>query len=60
MPVWAGHCGRRGGGKRSVPSPAKWQTEDSSYWACCDQIVSGEGNASRYYPSIITSALWIG
>jgi hypothetical protein len=37
----------------------KWQTEGSSYWACCDQIVSGEGKASRYYPRIITSALWI-
>ena len=37
----------------------KWQTEGSSYWACCDQIVSGEGKASRYYPRIITSALWM-
>jgi hypothetical protein len=38
----------------------KWQVEGSSYWACCDQIVSGEGKASRYYPRIITSALWMG
>jgi len=37
----------------------KWQAEGSSYWACCDQIVSGEGKASRYYPRIITSALWM-
>jgi len=37
----------------------QWQTEGSSYWACCDQIVSGEGKASRYYPRIITSALWM-
>ena len=37
----------------------KWQVEGSSYWACCDQIVSGEGKASRYYPRIITSALWM-
>jgi len=37
----------------------KWQTVGSSYWACCDQIVSGEGKASRYYPRIITSALWM-
>ncbi|MGZ4815990.1 MAG: glycoside hydrolase family 52 protein, partial [Terriglobales bacterium] len=37
----------------------RWQTEGSSYWACCDQIVSGEGKASRYYPRIITSALWM-
>jgi hypothetical protein len=31
----------------------------SAYWACSDQIVSGEGKASRYYPRIITSALWM-
>ncbi len=37
----------------------KWQTEGSSDWACRDQIVSGEGKASRYYPRIITSALWM-
>jgi hypothetical protein len=37
----------------------KWQVEGSSFWACCDQIVSGEGKASRYYPRIITSALWM-
>jgi hypothetical protein len=37
----------------------KWQAEGSSYWACSDQIVSGEGKASRYYPRIITSALWM-
>ncbi|MGO8757867.1 MAG: glycoside hydrolase family 52 protein [Terracidiphilus sp.] len=37
----------------------KWQTEGSSFWACCDQIVSGEGKASRYYPRIVTSALWM-
>ena len=36
-----------------------WQTVGSAYWACSDQIVSGEGKASRYYPRIITSALWI-
>ena len=33
--------------------------EGSAYWACSDQIVSGEGKASRYYPRIITSALWM-
>ncbi len=37
----------------------KWQTEGSSYWACCDQIVSGKAQGSRYYPRIITSALWM-
>ena len=37
----------------------KWQTNGSSYWACCDQIVSGKAQGSRYYPRIITSALWM-
>lgn len=37
----------------------KWQTDGSSYWACCDQIVSGEAKGSRYYPRIITTALWM-
>jgi len=37
-----------------------WEAVGSAYWACSDQIVSGEGKASRYYPRIITSALWMG
>jgi xylan 1,4-beta-xylosidase len=36
-----------------------WQVIGSAYWACSDQIVSGEGKASRYYPRIVTSALWM-
>jgi xylan 1,4-beta-xylosidase len=36
-----------------------WQVVGSAYWACSDQIVSGEGKASRYYPRIVTSALWM-
>jgi hypothetical protein len=38
---------------------AKWQTDGSSYWECCDQILSGKAEGSRYYPRIITSALWM-
>jgi xylan 1,4-beta-xylosidase len=45
--------------RRADAAHVKWQTEGSSYWACCDQIVSGEGKASRYYPRIITCALWM-
>ena len=45
--------------KKADAAHVKWQTVGSSYWACCDQIVSGEGKASRYYPRIITSALWM-
>jgi hypothetical protein len=46
--------------KKADAAHTTWQTVGSSYWACCDQIVSGEGKASRYYPRIITSALWLG
>jgi hypothetical protein len=45
--------------KKADAAHTHWQTVGSAYWACCDQIVSGEGKASRYYPRIITSALWI-
>ncbi|MDE2264268.1 MAG: hypothetical protein KGL29_00075 [Alphaproteobacteria bacterium] len=45
--------------KKADAAHVKWQTVGSAYWACCDQIVSGEGKASRYYPRIITSALWL-
>ncbi|MGE5486649.1 MAG: glycoside hydrolase family 52 protein [bacterium] len=36
-----------------------WQVKGSSYWACSDQIVSGVGKASRYYPRVVTTALWM-
>jgi len=45
--------------RKADAAHVKWQTAGSAYWACCDQIVSGEGKASRYYPRIITSALWL-
>lgn len=42
----------------------KWQTEPqgeqgSAYWACSDQMVDGVAKGSKYYPRIITSALWM-
>ena len=36
-----------------------WQSRGSAYWACCDQIVSGIARGSRYYPRVITTALWM-
>jgi hypothetical protein len=45
--------------RRADAAHVKWQVVGSAYWACSDQIVSGEGKASRYYPRIITSALWM-
>ena len=45
---------------RADAAHVKWQTEgESSYWACSDQMVNGVAKASRYYPRIITSALWM-
>jgi hypothetical protein len=37
----------------------QWQTNGSGYWACSDQFVSGIAKGSRYYPRIITTALWM-
>jgi hypothetical protein len=37
----------------------KWQTDGSGYWACSDQFVNGVAKGSRYYPRIITAALWL-
>ncbi len=38
----------------------RWQTDGSAFWACSDQFVSGVAKGSRYYPRIITAALWLG
>jgi hypothetical protein len=38
----------------------KWQTcAASAFWACSDQFVKGVVKASRYYPRVITTALWL-
>jgi xylan 1,4-beta-xylosidase len=38
----------------------KWMTGgESAYWACSDQFVSGVAKGSKYYPRIITTALWM-
>ncbi|WP_428938054.1 glycoside hydrolase family 52 protein [Fontivita pretiosa] len=45
---------------RADAAHVKWQTEgESAYWACSDQMVNGVAKASRYYPRIITTALWL-
>ncbi|MFN8092811.1 MAG: glycoside hydrolase family 52 protein [Vicinamibacteria bacterium] len=45
--------------RRADAAHVTWQVVGSAYWACSDQIVSGVGKASKYYPRIITSALWM-
>ncbi len=38
----------------------KWMTTgESAYWACSDQFVDGVAKGSKYYPRIITTALWM-
>jgi hypothetical protein len=37
----------------------RWQIEGSAHWACSDQFVKGIAKGSRYYPRIITAALWM-
>ncbi len=37
----------------------RWQIDGSSYWACSDQFVNGQARGSRYYPRIITAAMWL-
>jgi hypothetical protein len=38
----------------------RWQTQGTSaFWACSDQMVRGVAKASRYYPRLITAALWL-
>jgi hypothetical protein len=45
--------------ERADAAHVKWQTDGSGYWACSDQFVSGIAKGSRYYPRIITTALWL-
>ena len=44
---------------RADAAHARWQTAGSTYWACSDQFVQGTAKGSRYYPRIITAALWL-
>jgi hypothetical protein len=37
-----------------------WQIEGvSGFWACSDQFINGEAKGSRYYPRVITTALFL-
>jgi hypothetical protein len=44
---------------RADAAHVKWQTDGSGYWACSDQIINGVAKGSRYYPRIVTAALWL-
>ncbi len=45
--------------RKADAAHVRWQTDGSGIWACSDQFVSGEAKGSRYYPRIITAALWL-
>ncbi|MGA2443759.1 MAG: glycoside hydrolase family 52 protein [Tepidisphaeraceae bacterium] len=45
--------------RKADSAHVRWQTDGSGYWACSDQFVSGDAKGSRYYPRIITAALWL-
>jgi hypothetical protein len=45
--------------KRADTAHVRWQIEGSGYWACSDQFVSGVAKGSRYYPRLVTAALWL-
>lgn len=45
---------------KSDQAHVKWETDgESAYWACSDQMVDGVAKGSKYYPRIITTALWL-
>jgi hypothetical protein len=38
----------------------RWLTTGpGAYWCACDQIVNGVARGSKYYPRLITTALWL-
>ncbi len=46
--------------RKADAAHVRWQTEgESAYWACSDQMVNGVARGSKYYPRIITAALWM-
>ncbi len=54
------HCAADKAFAHADAAHRKWETEGASaYWACSDQMVSGVAKGSKYYPRIITSALWL-
>ena len=51
---------RATGWEHADAAHVKWlTTAPGAYWCACDQIVSGEAKGSKYYPRLITTALWL-
>ncbi len=52
--------GPAAGWEKSDAAHVKWLTEgESAYWAASDQFINGVAKGSRYYPRLITAALWL-
>ena len=48
------------GWEKADAAHTHWQVDgESGYWACSDQMLSGVAKGSKYYPRIITTALWM-
>ncbi len=49
------------GWERADAAHVRWLTTGpGAYWCACYQIVKGEAKGSKYYPRLITAALWLG
>ncbi len=54
------HEPRATGWEHADAAHVKWLTTGpGAYWCACDQIVNGEAKGSKYYPRLITMALWL-
>jgi hypothetical protein len=51
---------RASGWEKADAAHVHWLTRpESAYWAASDQIVNGIARGSKYYPRLITAALWL-
>lgn len=52
--------GDASGWEKADAAHLRWLTEgESAFWAASDQIINGTAKGSRYYPRLITTALWL-
>jgi hypothetical protein len=52
--------GDASGWEKADAAHTRWQVRGAgAYWAACDQVVNGVGRGSKYYPRLVTAALWL-
>ena len=60
LPGGGGSAAGASGWEMADAAHVKWLTTGAgAYWCACDQIVNGEAKGSKYYPRLITTALWL-